>query len=53
MLKSQLNMATNIQEQLRQQVFDLKEKMNECEHREFLAQSGREMMQKEVVQLRN
>ena len=44
MIKSQLNMATNIQEQLRGQVFELKEKVNETEHKEFLANSAKEMM---------
>lgn len=48
MLKSQLGMSMNVQEQLRTQVFELKDKMNEVEHREFLASSAKEMMQKEI-----
>ena len=34
-------------------MFDLKERMNEVEHREFLATSSKEMMQREIQQLRN
>jgi len=41
-------MATNIQEQLRAQVFELKDKVAEVEHREFLASSSKEMMQREI-----
>ncbi len=52
MLKSELNIATNVQEQLRSQVFEFKEKINEVEHKEFLANSSKEMMQREIQQLR-
>jgi hypothetical protein len=48
MLKSQLGIATNVQEQLRSQVFELKEKVNEVEHKEFLASSAKDMMQREI-----
>jgi hypothetical protein len=48
MLKSQLNISNNVQEQLRSQIFDLKEKVNDAEHREYLASSSKDMMQREI-----
>lgn len=48
MLKSQLNMSNNVQEQLRAQMFEMKEKINEIEHKEFLANSAKDMLQREV-----
>lgn len=48
MLKSQLGIATNVQEQLRAQLYEAREKVNDAEHREFLASSAKEMSQREI-----
>lgn len=48
LLKQQLNMSNTVQEQLRTQMFDLKDKVGEFEHKEFLNSSSKEMMQREV-----
>lgn len=52
MIKQQLNMSNNIQEQLRAQLFDLKDKVGDAEHKEFIAHSQKDLMQKEIQQLR-
>lgn len=41
-------MSNNIQEQLRQQLFEMKDKLNETEHRDFLTNSTKELMQREI-----
>ena len=47
-----MNMANNVQEQLRAQLFEMKDKMGEIEHREFLNSSNKEMTNREIQQLR-
>lgn len=44
LLKQQINMSNNLQEQLKAQIFDYKDKLSEVEHRDFLNNSTKDLM---------
>ena len=52
MSKQQLNMVSNMQEQMKAQLFESREHINELEHKDFLSASTKDMMQREIASLK-
>ena len=44
LLKQQVNMGSSVQEQLKAQLFEMRDRIGDAEHREFLSQSSKDLM---------